>query len=163
MPPQGERLTASQVNDLIAWVKMGAPDPRQARPATGNGAGDKGGEGRNHWAFKPVRQPLMPEVQNRSWVKNEVDGFILAKLEGNGLGPSAPADKHTLIRRVYYDLIGLPPTPEQVKAFVEDPSAVAWEKVVDELLRSQVRRALGAALAGCGSLFRYQRSSQSSP
>ena len=133
MPPDG-RLSTSQVNDLVAWVRMGAPDPRTTRPA-GN-AVTYGGSGKNHWVFKPVVKPMPPVVKNASWVKNEVDRFVLAKLEAEGMTGSQPADKRTLIRRAYYDVIGLPPTPEQVNAFLADNSPNAFEKVVDALLAS---------------------------
>ena len=88
------------------------------------------------WSFQPVRRPAVPVVKNAAWVKNPIDAFILAKLEEKGLAPSRPADRRTLIRRVSFDLIGLPPTPEEVEAFVSDPSPDAYAKVVDRLLAS---------------------------
>jgi mono/diheme cytochrome c family protein len=132
MPPGG-RLSTAQVDDLVAWVRMGAPDPRTTRP------GDSvtyGGNGKNHWAFKPVTNPTPPRVKNESWVANDIDRFVLAKLEANSMAASERADKRTLIRRVYYDLIGLPPTPDQVNAFLADDSPNAFERVVDALLAS---------------------------
>src|SRR4051794_12521198 len=134
MPPKGEKLAAKEVAALTEWVKMGAPDPRTA-PAGGKltGLNDKA---RSHWAFQPVTRPAVPEVQNKAWVRTSVDAFILAKLEQNGMRPSPPASKEALIRRATYDLIGLPPTPEEVRAFVNDRSADAFEKVVDRLLAS---------------------------
>ena len=134
MPPNNAKLTTDQVNDLVAWVRMGAPDPRTTRPS-GNGA-KYGGSGKNHWAFKPVSKPAPPTVKNEAWVKNEVDRFVLAKLEADGMTANEAADKRTLIRRAYYDLIGLPPTPAQVDAFIADNSPNAFEKVVDTLLAS---------------------------
>jgi hypothetical protein len=134
MPP-GEQLSAAQVNDLIAWIKMGAPDPRTTPPGGGTAPG-YGGRGKEHWAFKPVARPSPPAVKNQTWVENDVDRFILAKLEASGMTPNGAADKRTLIRRVYYDLIGLPPTPEQVRVFLADSSPNAFEKVVDSLLAS---------------------------
>src|ERR1051326_2694219 len=117
MPPKGERLSAAQVSEIVNWVKMGAPDPRETRPSAGTpGAVDSS----KHWAFLPVRNPPVPPVNNEGWAKNEVDRFILAKLEANGITPNGPADKRTLIRRAYYDLIGLPPTPQQVRAYLND-------------------------------------------
>jgi mono/diheme cytochrome c family protein len=134
MPPKGDKLSPPQIADLVTWIKMGAPDPRETRPnATGEAPA---GQGKNHWAFQSVRRSPVPQVKDPSWVKNDVDRFILAKLEANGLRPNSPADKNTLIRRVYYDLIGLPPTPEEVSAFVSDASSDAFEKVVDKLLES---------------------------
>ena len=134
MPPDG-KLPAAQINDLVTWVRMGAPDPRTTRPAAANTT-SYGGNGKNHWAFKPVTKPAPPAVKNASWVKNDIDRFVLAKLEAAGMTGSEPADKRTLIRRAYYDLIGLPPTPEQVDAFLADNAANAFEKVVDQLLAS---------------------------
>jgi mono/diheme cytochrome c family protein len=134
MPPKGEKLTESQINDLAVWIKMGAPDPRTTRPTSA--PAEYTGQGKNHWAFQPVKKPAPPAVQNGAWIKNEVDRFILAKLESNGLAPNGPADKRTLIRRVYFDLIGLPPSPEEVAAFLQDGSSKAFEKIVDQLLAS---------------------------
>jgi len=137
MPPKGEKLSETQINDLVAWIKMGAPDPRTARPAAAASTAQYNGDkGKDHWAFKPVKKPSPPAVKNQAWVKNDVDRFILANLEENGMTPNGPADKRTLIRRVYYDLIGLPPTPEEVDAFLNDDSPKAFETVVDRLLAS---------------------------
>jgi hypothetical protein len=90
----------------------------------------------NHWAYKPVQKPAVPVVKQRAWVKTPVDAFILQKLEANGLTPAAPADKVTLLRRATFDLTGLPPTPEEVTAFVNDRSPKAFARVVDRLLAS---------------------------
>ncbi|MDP3072380.1 MAG: DUF1549 and DUF1553 domain-containing protein, partial [Opitutaceae bacterium] len=95
-----------------------------------------GGVGRAHWAFQPVSKPAVPAVKNADWPKNPVDNFVLAQLEANGMAPNAPADKATLIRRVYFDLIGLPPTVRDVQAFLNDASPDALAKVVDRLLAS---------------------------
>jgi hypothetical protein len=133
MPPDA-KLPDSQINDLTAWVRMGAPDPRAARPS--GDALTYGGKGKEHWAFKPVTRPVAPAVRNASWAKNDVDRFVLARLEAGGMTPNEPADKRALIRRAYYDLIGLPPTPEQVAAFLSDETPNAFEKVVDALLAS---------------------------
>lgn len=132
MPPKGKKLPAREVAVLERWVKMGAPDPRIADvpPA------DWKDKSAHHWAWQPIADPPVPEVRNTSWPQNEVDQFILAKLEEAGLAPNPPADKRTLIRRAYFDLIGLPPSPEQVRAFLEDTSVDAFAKVVDELLAS---------------------------
>ena len=135
MPPKGEKLSEAQISDLVAWVKMGAPDPRAKRPAAAT-AGEYGGNGKDHWAFKPMKKPPLPAVRNDSWIRNDVDRFILAKLEANGMTPNEPADQRALIRRVYFDLIGLPPTPDEMDNFVNDDSPKAFEKVVDKLLAS---------------------------
>lgn len=134
MPPKGEKLTDQQINDLITWVKMGAPDPR-----TGSAnAKYKGGTdaARQHWAFQPPKLTPPPAVKQTEWVKTPVDAFILAKLEAAGLHPSPPAPRAALIRRAYFDLIGLPPSPEQVHRFEADSSPDAFAKIVDELLAS---------------------------
>jgi mono/diheme cytochrome c family protein len=135
MPPKGDKLSDAQINDLVAWIRMGAPDPRAVRPDTTAGV-KHGGNGKDHWSFKPVTKPAPPPVKNGAWVKNDVDRFILARLEENGMTPNEPADQRTLIRRVYYDLIGLPPTEDEVAAFLTDDSPQAFEKVVDKLLDS---------------------------
>src|SRR5687768_2395986 len=91
-----------------------------------------------HWAYKPLTKPAVPEV-DAAWadrVRTPVDVFVLAKLKEKGLAPSPEADRRTLVRRIYFDLIGLPPTPEQVKAFVDDPDPRAYDKLVDALLAS---------------------------
>ncbi len=91
---------------------------------------------RRYWAFQKVRRPAAPAVGNRNWVRNPIDAFILGKLEPKGISPGPAADKIALIRRAYFDLTGLPPAPAQVRAFIEDSSPAAFEKVVDELLAS---------------------------
>ncbi len=132
MPPDDKQLTKAQVAALEAWVKMGAPLPR------GNVKEDKiKAAASKHWAFQPVTQPAVPTVKKQGWVQSPVDAFILAKLEAAGMEPTAAADKRTLIRRATYDLIGLPPTPEEVAAFVADPSSNAFATVVDRLLESK--------------------------
>ena len=90
----------------------------------------------SHWCWQPVKKVAPPDVKNTSWPRQPLDRFILDKLEDKGLSPSPPADKRTLIRRAYFDLIGLPPKPEEVKSFVKDESPQAFEKVVDGLLNS---------------------------
>ena len=91
---------------------------------------------RNLWSLQKVERPSIPDTKAKNWVKNPVDAFVLSKLEAKGLQPSPAADRVTLLRRVSLDLIGLPPTPEEVDAFVKDQSPNAWEKVVDRLLAS---------------------------
>jgi hypothetical protein len=132
MPPKGEKLSDAQIADLVEWVRRGAPDPRVIA-AKGN---KTEGTGRNHWAFQPVKKPGVPEVRQTAWPANPIDRFVLAKLEEKGLSPNTPADKTTLIRRLYFDLIGLPPHPVDVQNFVKDDSPDAYEKVVDRLLNS---------------------------
>ena len=132
MPPKGDKLTDQQIADLTAWIKMGAPDPRVASAAQK----DWKDPNAKHWAWQPVKKPSVPDVTDASWCKTPVDNFIVAKLYEKSLKPNPIADKRTLIRRAYFDLIGLPPTPEEVEKFVSDDSPNAFEKVVDRLLAS---------------------------
>jgi cytochrome c553 len=132
MPPKGNKLSDAQIADLVAWVKMGAPDPRTSTA----GQMPSSNSGNKHWAWQPVSRPSVPEVKDAAWAKTPIDTFILAKLEEKELKPNPLADKPTLIRRATFDLIGLPPTPEQVEDFVKDESPQAFEKVVDRLLAS---------------------------
>jgi cytochrome c553 len=132
MPPKGDMLTDQQIADLTAWVKMGAPDPRMASATPTNW----NASAKSHWAWQPVRSPAVPAVKKAGWCQTPVDNFILAKLQEKGLTPSPAADKRTLIRRATFDLIGLPPTPEEVNDFLADKSPNAFEKVVDRLLAS---------------------------
>ena len=97
---------------------------------------EKGFEGYNHWAFRPIENPLVPKVKDRVWASDSIDSFILAKLESKKMSPAPITDKYTLLRRVYFDLIGLPPSPDQIYNFVSDHSEDAYPKVVDELLGS---------------------------
>src|SRR5687767_13787925 len=91
---------------------------------------------KEHWSYRPLARPAIPQVKDTRRPRNPIDAFVLAKLEAQDLKPSDDADRRTLIRRVYFDLTGLPPTPEDVKAFVEDPRSDAYEKLVDRLLAS---------------------------
>jgi hypothetical protein len=134
MPPHDKKLPDDQIASLEAWVKMGAPDPRTGGAAM---AGQNWGKNRRqHWAFQPLKKVAVPEPAQTNWIANPIDAFILAKLQENNMKPSPAADKRTLIRRATYDLTGLPPTPEEVQAFVDDTSAEAFSKVVDRLLAS---------------------------
>ena len=133
MPPK-HRLTPEQVKAFEEWVKMGAPDPRDG--AAPRAAGYDWHDAKKFWSFQPVKDAPVPAVQNASWPRNDVDQFVLAKLEERALAPSADADKRTLLRRATYDLIGLPPTPDERRAFIEDASPDAFTKVVDRLLAS---------------------------
>ena len=128
MPPKGEKLSDAQIADLVAWVKMGAPDPRTG-PAVA-----KKSDGKDHWAFKPVAKTQVPVSRGTLPSDNPIDAFVTAKLGEQGMKLSPPAEKRTLLRRVYFDLIGLPPTPEEVTVFVNDNSPDAFAKVVDRLL-----------------------------
>ncbi len=134
MPLGEEPLGAEQIELIQRWVDEGAVWP------DGDGEAGRRGDGKNellkHWAYvKPVR-PALPEVKNKSWVRNPIDRFILARLEREGLSPAPEASKETLIRRVSLDLTGLPPTPEEIDAFLSDRSPQAYERVIDRLLNS---------------------------
>jgi hypothetical protein len=135
MPPKG-KLPAAEIATLTKWVEMGTPWPKEEGPAALTKAFDMAQRKAEHWSWQPLKQPVVPEVKNEAWIKQPLDNFILAKLENAGLSPALPADKRTLIRRVYFDLIGLPPTPDEVNAFLKDESPQALEKVVDHLLES---------------------------
>jgi hypothetical protein len=138
MPPK-DKLPDNVVSDFESWIRMGAPDPR-----TGKAAGILKSEAdkekaKQHWSFKPIKKPEVPKPKShlKTWIQNDVDIFVLAKLEEKGLLPTPPADKWTLIRRAYFDLIGMPPSPEEVEAFINDESPEAWSKVLDKLLASK--------------------------
>jgi hypothetical protein len=134
MPPKG-KLSPEAVADLSAWVKDGAPWPRSATP-TPTPSSSVAEVRKHHWAFHPVVKPTPPTVRHTAWPITDLDRFILARLEAKGLPPSAEADRRTLIRRAYFDLVGLPPTPEDVAAFEADHSPEAFARVVDRLLAS---------------------------
>jgi cytochrome c553 len=138
MPPK-RKLKDAEIADLTEWIRLGAPWPesgqavRPAAPATGPKVT---AEDRAFWSFQPIRAVAPPEVLDAAWPKSPIDRFILAKLESKGLRPVGPADKRTLLRRVTFDLIGLPPTPEEVAAFLADDSPNAFARVIDRLLAS---------------------------
>ncbi|MEN9575777.1 MAG: hypothetical protein RL514_3632 [Verrucomicrobiota bacterium] len=137
MPPKGDRLSAQVIADFETWIRMGAPDPR--KDASGAVAALKvdWDKAREHWAYQPVKAPTVPAVKDAGkWAKSDLDKFVLAKLQAKGMTPSPMADKRTLIRRATFDLIGLPPTPQEVNDFLADNSAKAFEKVIDRLLAS---------------------------
>jgi mono/diheme cytochrome c family protein len=131
MPPNG-KLSNEEIAALEAWVKMGAPDPRTA-PSSSIRLSGLNEKARAHWALKPLVSPTPPKVAG---VKNTIDAFVRGKLAEKGLKPNAPASRATLIRRAYYDMIGMPPSVEQVRAFLADKSPDAWSKVIDSLLAS---------------------------
>jgi hypothetical protein len=136
MPPKG-RLAADVVADFEAWIRRGAADPR----AGGAAAAPKKRvidveEGRKYWAFRPLGTAAPPAVRDGAWVKTPVDRFILARLEEKGIAPNGNVDRRRLIRRATFDLTGLPPTPEEIDAFVTDVSPDAVPKLLDRLLAS---------------------------
>jgi len=136
MPLNKAKLSDEIIADFEQWVKLGAPDPRVGK-AIAKSPTWSAEQVADHWAFKKIANPPIPKVVDaKQFVQNPIDQFILAKLNETKLEPSPKADKYTLIRRVTYDLIGLPPTPEEVDAFLADKSTNAFEKVVDRLLAS---------------------------
>ena len=118
MPPEGDPLTAPQIELLRNWIAGSAPY-------------------RRHWAYAELNPGSPPRVNRESWAANPIDRYVLEKLESNGVAPSPEADRYTLIKRLYYDLVGIPPTPQSVDRFVNDKSADAYERLVDSLLDSQ--------------------------
>lgn len=128
MPPE-EKLPDGEILLLERWVAMGAPDPRVAvRPDI---------DAESLWALQPIRKSAVPEVQETDWPQDEIDAFILARLEEKKLSPAGDADRHTLLRRVTFDLTGLPPTPDEIESFINDSSDHAYEKVVNRLLEAR--------------------------
>lgn len=134
MPPKGDKLTDQQIADITEWVRRGAPDPRSL--VSKGSSSSYGGVGRDHWSFQPIKKPAVPVVDNAAWCQNPIDNFVLAKLEANDMKPNEAADRRTLIRRVTFDLTGLPPSEKDIQAFVNDTSPDAYAKVVDRLLAS---------------------------
>ena len=128
MPPKGEKLTVEQVDKLKSWVDSGANWPEESSKTAR--------DPKDHWGFKKPAKPTEPITKNNSWARNPIDKFVLERLEKEGLKPSVEADKPTLLRRVSLDLIGLPPTPQEIDEFVKDAAPDAYEKVVDRLLKS---------------------------
>ncbi len=140
MPPRG-KMTPKQIEILTRWVRMGLPWPEGEAADLGKDERHAGPpkvtpRAMKFWSFQPVKRPKTPRVKRQSWVRNPIDAFVLRRLEAAGITPNPPAGKVALLRRVHYDLTGLPPTPEEVRAFLADTSAAAYEKVVDRLLAS---------------------------
>ncbi|MBX3438763.1 MAG: DUF1549 domain-containing protein, partial [Planctomycetaceae bacterium] len=141
MPPSG-KLPQHIIDDFETWIETGATDPREApvettRPASGTNGIDLEA-GREFWSFRPLSRSEIPQPRGMDWCESDMDRFLLARIEAAGLAPSADVPRRTLIRRAYYDLIGMPPPPAQTDAFVADPSPTpqAFARVVDELLES---------------------------
>jgi len=134
MPSKRRKLADHEIADLTEWVRRGAPDPRTRGAAESDSA--YGGVGKNHWSFQAVKKPAVPEVTLEGWGSSPVDRFVAAKLTAAGLKPNMPAEKHTLLRRVTFDLTGLPPTRTEMDEFIADDSPDAFGRVVDRLLAS---------------------------
>jgi hypothetical protein len=139
MPPK-ERLAASVVEDFRRWIAGGAPWPDEPVPEAGKavekGIFDLEGRRASHWSWRPVASPPVPTPEGAGWGGSPIDAFLLEKIEAAGLRPAEPADERTWLRRVHYDLVGLPPSPGEIAAFLADTSADRREKVVDALLAS---------------------------
>src|SRR5262249_21228666 len=126
MPPES-KLTDRQIADLARWIEMGAPYPAAAAGTTARHRDPE------HWAFQPPKDQALPAVQDGAWTQSPIDGFVLAKLEAAGLSPATKAEKQTLIRRLTFDLVGLPPTPDEIAAFLGDERPDAYQRLVDRL------------------------------
>ncbi len=142
MPPTG-KLPASEIAVLSRWVKLGVPwgrerdePPAAASKGPPTNSAARLEDASRYWAYRKVQRPAVPVVQHADQVRNAIDSFLLEKLEARGLTLSAPADRVALIRRAYYDLVGLPPRPEEVDAFVKDSDPLAYERLIDRLLAS---------------------------
>ncbi|MFN9717952.1 MAG: DUF1549 domain-containing protein, partial [Planctomycetota bacterium] len=134
MPPKS-KLPDHVIADFETWIRDGAVDPREeARPAKLPPVDYEAAK--SHWAFQKISDPSPPQVQNAAWAVSPIDQFVLSKLEQSGMQPAVAADKRTLIRRATFDLIGLPPTVDEVNAFLADESPDAFARVVDRLLAS---------------------------
>jgi mono/diheme cytochrome c family protein len=141
MPQDAERLSDAQIEVVTNWIDLGAPYDtpliqRAGEDATAWTKKQVRPEDKQHWAFLPLTSPAIPTVQQQAWCQTPLDAFILQKLEAANFAPSPPTDPRLLLRRVYFDLIGLPPPPEVVEAFARDPSPSAYESIVDQLLAS---------------------------
>lgn len=132
MPPKNHKLPEDVIRHLEAWIRLGAPDPRTNAVVASHAEPNPA----NHWAFRPIRKGEVPAVKNKSQVSNPVDAFLLARLEPKGLKLSPEADRRTLIRRLAFDLTGLPPTAAEVREFEADRSPDAYAKLVDRFLAS---------------------------
>ena len=135
MPPKG-KLPDAAIADLKEWIKLGASWPIEAANQKVVSTFDLKKRKAEHWAWQPVHSGAPPAVRAASWAASPIDRFILAKLEAQNLGPASPAKPHELLRRVYFDLIGLPPPADVARAFAADPSPAAYEQIVDRLLAS---------------------------
>ncbi|MFT5497250.1 MAG: hypothetical protein ACI9TH_002656 [Kiritimatiellia bacterium] len=135
MPPIGP-LPAEVIADFEKWIQDGATDPRRATNHVAQPKVIDIEAGRKHWAYHPLNAPAIPEVHTSSWPNGDIDRFVIAKLEATGLSPGPDAEKIVIVRRLYFDLIGLPPTPEEIARFVDDTSPGAYENLVDHLMAS---------------------------
>ncbi|GEP44349.1 PSD1 and planctomycete cytochrome C domain-containing protein [Brevifollis gellanilyticus] len=137
MPKEGDKLTAGQIADLTTWIQDGAEWPRERIPASLTRTNPEFEKlKKSHWAWQPLTQPAVPPTTDTTWAEDDLDRFVLAKLDEKKLAPVRDADRVTLLRRVTFDLTGLPPTSQEISSFVSDHSSDAFAKVVDRLLES---------------------------
>ncbi len=136
MPPTG-KLPDDVINDFVRWIETGAVDPRDAKPTPPPVTGAVDVEaGRNFWSFQPLAPGPLPDVGDSDWPDSAIDHFILAGLRQRGLRPGADAEPAVLVRRLYFDLLGLPPSPQEIERFAADPSPPAYQRLVDRVLAS---------------------------
>ncbi len=155
MPPDG-KLTEEQIGHLTKWVEMGAPWPAGETVAASRPSGrELTDEDRAYWAFQPIKRVDPPALEGDTWSRTAVDKFILAKIREAQLEPAPEADRVTVARRLYLDLTGLPPTLEQIDAFLSDQSDKAYENLVDQLLAS---RRMASGWRRSGSIWSAMRS-----
>jgi len=127
MPPKG-RLPDSQIADLVEWVKMGAPWPAEAAVTAASGSKKEFNLARRkqeQWCWQPIRAAQPPKIKAKAWPAQPTDRFLLSQLEQSGLKPAPPAEQSALLRRLCFDLIGLPPTPDELEKFLKDTSSRA--------------------------------------
>jgi Protein of unknown function (DUF1553)/Protein of unknown function (DUF1549)/Planctomycete cytochrome C len=133
MPPDG-RMPQAIIDDFRKWLEMGAPDPRQQETGAAISKPSVAEQAASHWSYQPPRLNAIPSVKNPAWPQTDIDYLVLAKLEAAGLSPNGQSDRRTLIRRLYYDLVGLPPSFEAIESFESDDSPTAFETLVDGVL-----------------------------
>ena len=135
MPPK-QKLSQVVIDNFEKWIRDGAEDPRRSTTEVAQPHLIDIEAGRKHWAYQPLRTPEIPRVKNAVWPNSDIDRFVLAGLESARLQPSPDAEKIVLLRRIYFDLIGLPPTPEDITQFINDESPLAYENLVEQLMAS---------------------------
>lgn len=132
MPPN-EKMSDEEIAVFVKWVQMGAPWPEHAGEVR-EASAQITDEDREWWSYQPLKKPEVPAADGKGWAKGEIDHFVYNKMAEKGIEPAPEADKATLVRRLYFDVIGLPPTPEEINAFLADTDPNAWENLVDRLL-----------------------------
>lgn len=139
MPHKADKLSEELISKIVEWIDLGAPYDKplidKSAPTTGNGPMQITDKDRAFWSFQPLRAPAPPVAKNDSWIQSPIDRFVAAKLEAKGLKPNPVVGRRVLIRRAYLDLVGMPPSPEEVDAFVNDARPNAYEEVIDRLLK----------------------------